>query len=193
MLLWVHKMKLIRADRNSYPRMKMLYSEAFPAIERAPFWLLCRRAKQGRAEFWELMDSNIWVGMAYVVRYQDLAYLFYLAVDSKARGKGYGTRAIEALKKHYLGCRLFLALETLEREAENYEQRLKRHVFYEKCGLTDLHYHIKEASVVYAVMSTGGIVWPEEYKAMIDQYLGWPLRWLIDMSIIEKNQAHDLA
>ena len=179
-------MKLIKASQQAYVQLKKLYTEAFPENERAPFWLLRRRAEQGRAEFWSLMDGEMWAGMAYVVRHQDMAYLFYLAVDSQARGKGYGTKAIEALKEHYKGCRLFLALETLDKTAENYEQRVKRHAFYEKCGLTDLPYHIKEASVVYAVMGIGGNVYPEEYKAMIDQYLGWPIRWLIDMRFVEK-------
>jgi hypothetical protein len=34
-------------------------------------------------------------------------------------------------------------------------------------------------------MGTGGIVEPEEYKALIDPWLGSPLKWLIDMRIIK--------
>ena len=53
--------------------------------------------------------------------------------------------AIEALKKQYHGSRFFLALETLDKAADNYEQRVKRHSFYEKCGLSDMPYKLKEA------------------------------------------------
>ena len=33
-------------------------------------------------------------------------------------------------------------------------------------------------------MGVGGSVQPGEYKAMINRFLGWPLRWLIDMRFI---------
>ena len=178
-------MRLKKAEPADRAWLSELYTGAFPDDERAPFRLLRRRAEQGRAEFWCLMDGETRVGLAYVLRRQDLAYLFYLAVIPGLRGKGYGTQAIAALREHYNGCRLFLALETLDPAAENYAQRVHRHAFYQRCGLKDLPYRLKEASVIYALMGVGGSVQPGEYKAMINRFLGWPLRWLIDMRFIE--------
>lgn len=164
--------ELKKADRAVDQRIRALYREAFPAEERAPYWFLKLRAWQKRADFWSLTDADNWVGMAYVLRHEDLAYLFYLAIDSERRGRGYGTQAMAALQKRYHGCRLFLGLETLDENAKNYAQRVMRHAFYLRCGLVDLPYWLKEAGVVFAIMGTGGKVEPEEYKAMIDEWMG---------------------
>ena len=153
--------------------------------ERAPFCLLARKAEEGRAEFWELYDGEFLAGFAYVVRSRDLAYLFYFAICPELRGKGYGSASLSALKKQYEGCRLFLALETPDASAPNNEQRLKRHAFYQNCGLSDLPYKLKEASVVYSLMGDGGEIAPEEYQEMMDAYLGRFLRRLVDMRFLD--------
>ena len=122
-------MELKATDASIEKQARRLYEEAFPREERAPFRLLLKRARQGKADFWSLTESDEWIGMAYILRGGDLAYLFYLAVAKDKRGCGYGTMAIEALKKQYYGCRLFLALETLDKSASNYDQRVKRRDF----------------------------------------------------------------
>ena len=155
-------MELQRAGRGDYPALKKLYTEAFPAEERAPFWVLTRRARQGRGDFWVLRDGSRFAGLAYVICRADMAYVFYLAVEKEMRGRGLGTQAVRALIRAYEGKRLFLALERLDETAPNYAQRLSRHAFYERCGLRDLPHYIKEANVVYAIMGTGGPIRPEE-------------------------------
>ena len=135
---------------------------------------------------YSLYDGDIWCGMAYMIRFQDLVYIFYFAVDSNLRGSGYGTKAIKAILEKYKGQRVFLALEDWKEEAKNHQQRIKRHNFYQKCGLKNLPYRLKEGSMTYAIMGVNGIVEPDEYKAMVDNYLGWPLRYLIEMKIIKE-------
>ena len=147
--------------------------------------MLMKRAAEGRADFWILSDSGKDVGIAYVIRRDKLVYLFYLAIDRLYRGSGYGTQAVKLILEQYSGCRVFLALEELDPKADNYEQRVKRHDFYLKCGLVDMPYKLKEVSVIHDIMGTGGVVEPEEYKAMIDAWMGWPLKHLFDMRIIK--------
>lgn len=187
------KMQLKQTDRSLDDAVRQLYYEAFPADERQPYWLLRRRALQGRADSWSLVEEDgRWVGLAYVLRQDDLAYLNYLAIDPRARGQGCGTRAIGALRAHYAGCRLFLALEPPDPTADNYRQRVKRHDFYARCGLTDLPHRAKELSVIYDLMGTGGPVAPEEYRALTSRWLGWPMRWLIDMRLVAQDPAPDV-
>ena len=164
-----------------YQNIKRLYKSAFPKEERAPFWLLMRKG----ADFWALYDGEKWVGIAHVVKNEELAYVFYLAICEKDRGKGYGRQAVEALKAHYQGGRLFLALERLDPNAENYEQRVKRHAFYQHCGLSDLPYQLKEASVVYDIMGVGGKVEPEEYRALMEGFMGKLWCRIVDVRIIK--------
>ncbi|MCR4658044.1 MAG: GNAT family N-acetyltransferase [Lachnospiraceae bacterium] len=165
-------------------RLKNLYEEAFPADERAPFWMLKRRAFQYRADFWNLYDNDKWTGLAYVVTHADLAYIFYFAIDKELRGRSYGTAAIKAILEQYPGRRVFLALEDWEEKCENKEQRIKRHNFYLRCGLKDLPYRLQEAGVIYRIMGVGGAVRAEEYKAMIDNYIGWPFKYLVPMHMV---------
>ncbi len=176
---------MVRMNQDAEQEIRKLYTEAFPADERAPFSLMMKRAQQNKADFWILTDKEKQVGMAYVLRQKGLAYLFYLAIHKTLRGQGYGTQAIKTLRDRYAGSRFFLALEIPDPDAANYEQRLKRHDFYLRCGLSDLPYHIKEHTVIYDIMGAGGIVEPEEYKALINSWLGWPMKWLIDMRIIK--------
>lgn len=177
-------MELVRVTRKlkDYRNIKGLYHQAFPSEERAPFNMLMRKAK--RSDFFALYDNEKWIGLAYIVSRGKLAYIFYIAVTPDLRGQGYGTAAMKALIDHYSGCRLFLALEQLDKSADNYEQRLKRHEFYKNCGLSDLPYKIKEGSVVYDIMGVGGKVEPEEYRELIDSYLGWFMKRIVDMRII---------
>lgn len=168
-------------------RIKRLYTEAFPKDEQAPFRLLVNRAKKGKAEMLDLIHHNVWCGMAYTVTYADMVYLFYFAVDAVQRGKGLGSQAIKAILDRYKGKRVFLALEDWNEPSDNTEQRIKRHHFYQNCGLSDLPYKLKEAKMKYAIMGVNGKIEPDEYKALIDNYLGFPLKYLIEMRIIKEQ------
>ncbi len=180
------KLVLAQNSRREYKRIKKLYKEAFPPDERAPFFLLKKRAARKKGDSWNVYDGSKWIGWAYMVTYKDLAYLNYLAIDNSQRGKGYGVYVIEELRKMYAGKKFFLALEQLNKNAENYEQRVKRHAFYERCGLTDLPYKIKEGTVVYSIMGTGETVEPEEYREMMDDFLGGFFTRLIDTRILKE-------
>lgn len=173
-----------KSDRKAF---RNLYLSAFPKEERAPFFLILSRLKTGKAEVLTAYENEKFIGFAYMVCYQDLAYLFYLAVDESIRGKGYGTQILTDLKKHYPNRRIFLAREQLDKSAENYDQRVRRHMFYQKNGFTDLPCQIKEASVIYDVMGIGGNISAQEYEKLMTAWAGKLLSNMIDMRMIEKS------
>lgn len=177
--------KLLDRAMPEYGRVKDLYKSAFPKDERAPFPLLAHKAKMGRAEFLIAFDGDRFVGLAYMVCSDGFAYLFYLAVDKSLRAKGYGSAILSALKKRYSDKTLFLALEELDEAAPNINERKRRREFYEKNGFTGIPYKLKEASVIYDVMSIGGIVTPRDYDELIGRWSGRLLRKIIDMRIID--------
>lgn len=176
--------KYVKSDKK---QVKKLYLTAFPAEERAPFFIMMNREKRGKSEMLVARDKGEFIGFVYMVCDEKLAYLFYLAVDDSKRGQGYGTKIIEALKEKYKGRRLFLAREQLDKSAENYEQRVNRHNFYLHCGFEDLPCCIKEGPVVYDVMGIGGSVTAEEYHSLIKDWAGILLK-IVDMKIIEKQE-----
>lgn len=53
----------------------------------------------------------------------------YLAIDDKARGNGFGSGVLGALKEKYKGRNLFLAIEEIDEKAENYAERINRKKF----------------------------------------------------------------
>ena len=178
-------MELRKITKEEYGRCKALFTEAFPPEERLPFFLVNGAARRGRADFWCLYEAEKWVGIAYVICHKDLAYLFYFAIDAEQRGGGHGSAALAELKRQYAGRRLFLAIEQLDPAAENYAQRLSRHAFYERCGFHDIPHKLKEATVIYSLMGTGGAVQPEEYIELFDAFLGRFIRRLIDTRLME--------
>ena len=93
--------------KETEKQYRALYLSAFPKEERAPWWLLKRRAKQGRAEALAAMDDGRFAGMAYVVTLGDMAYLFYLAVEEGQRGRGTGGKIIAALRERFPDKRIY--------------------------------------------------------------------------------------
>lgn len=180
------KVRNYKHDREIRRKIKIIYENAFPDDEKAPFSLIMRRVKQKKAEILAAYDNGELIGFAYTVCRGNLAYLFYLAVDEKKRGIGYGRKIVEAVKVRYAGKRLFLAREQLDKSAENYAQRISRRNFYIKCGFSDLPCCIKEASVIYDVMGIGGNISAKEYDALITSWAGRIMRKFVDMRIIEK-------
>ena len=126
--------------------------------------------------------------MAYVISYNKLSYVFYLAIDKSMRGKGFGSAVLHALKEKYVGQNVFLAIERIEESAPNYDERVKRKHFYMNNGFVELNCLLREAKVVYEVMgTTEDAVPPEEYKHMMMDYLGAILSRMIKVGISEKR------
>lgn len=178
--------ELRRFDKKSadYKNVKRLYNSAFPADEKAPFWLLMRKLKKDGVDFWAAYSEEKWVGLAYVLSYKSISYLFYLAIDDNARGKGFGSGVLSTLKEKYQGQNLFLAIEEIDEKADNYSERLKRKQFYEKNGFHSLDCKLREASVIYDLLGVGGKVSPKDYSDMFDAYLGKLFKRLVKMEIL---------
>lgn len=178
-------LKQVNKKTADYKKMKELYKKAFPANERAPFFVLSAKAKKPNVDFWGIYTDNKWAGLMYVVNEEELSYIFYFAVSETERGKGCGSGALQVAKEKYAGQKMFLAIEQLDKEAENYSQRVKRKQFYERNGFKDLNLKLKEASVTYDLLGIGGTVEAEKYESLMSKYLGKLLSRLITMRIIK--------
>lgn len=155
-----------------YKQVKALYHNAFPPEERPPFFMLTAKTGSDNVDFWAIYADNKWVGLAYVISKDKLSYLFYLAVSETERGKGYGSAIIRTLRRMYDGQQLFLALETLDESADNYDERVKRRNFYMHNGLVPVDCQITEGGVTYDVMGTSEHLVPEDYIKMMNEYAG---------------------
>lgn len=161
-------------DKKSadYKAIKQLYKTAFPSEERAPYFMLTLRAKQGKGDFCAAYDNTEFVGMVYVISDDALAYVFYLAVSEKHRGAGYGSSILTAVKEKYSDKQIFLAIEELDPSAENYEQRINRKHFYEKNGLSLMNCKLREVNMIYDVMGTGEEIEPARFRQLMRNWIG---------------------
>lgn len=147
---------LHKAKNTDFKQIKQLYNTAFPKDERVvPFYVLKNKAKLGKGELITVKIDGKFVGFASVISHCGISYLFYFAITKDNRGKGYGSVVLSELKKIYKDNILFLAREQLDENADNYNERIKRHNFYLNNGFSDWKCKIKEANVVYDVMGVG--------------------------------------
>lgn len=177
-------MELCKIQEKDYAYVEALLVEAFPPNERPPFQALLDKHKQGAADFWMIREEDRNVGIAYLLTVGDVTYLFYFAVDSTCRGKGYGSKAMKAMLEKYKDTSLLFSIEDYEAEAENAVQRTKRHEFYLRCGLIDLPFKLKGNNMVFAVMSNTDTIGPEKCRAVIEGIMGAPVG---NMEIIMKS------
>lgn len=199
-------LRTVRKGSRDYEQIQKLYRRSFPLAERAPFQQLMRWSDGCRAQMYALYDESAagaedcaeghdncaekrsgcadrhageWVGLAYFVRYRDILYLFYLAIDEKRQGKGYGSALLAAVRRHFADRRVILNIEEVRDTAPNYEERMKRKQFYEKNGFHGMGYTVKELGVVYEMLGMGETVTKEEYIALMRSLIGRFGAWYI--------------
>ncbi len=189
---------LKRADRRlpEYRNIRRLYKTAFPWEERVPFGVLAGRQNREGVDFWAIYESRKtqsgqgivkavnWVGFVYVISYEDLSYVFYFAIDDNCRGKGLGSAALRAVRKKYAGRKLFLAIERIEENAPNLEERIRRKQFYLRNGFEELHCRLREGKMVYEVLGTEGPLSPRRFRTMMWRYFGPVWRRIIFTEIV---------
>lgn len=166
--------------------VKNLYIEAFPPEERAPFGYIKRRHFNGKARMFVASRDGGKIGFAYIIEHNDVVYLLFLAVNGAERGKGYGTEILSLIKDMFKGKRLLIAREPIDENADNNAQRVARHKFYLKNGFTDSDCKIHEAGVTYDVMTVGGDVSPDEYRALITRWTGRFILLFVKMEMTRK-------
>ncbi len=170
-------------DKAEFRHLGRLYRRTFPKGERVPYWLMRRRALQGRAEFLGIHQDGTLVGMAYILQKGDLVYLFYLAIDERFRGRSHGTKALGLILERYSGKRLFLVVEDWEESCGDTDLRLRRRGFYERCGLHYLHCKESDPGGTFDLMGTSDAIEPSEYMDLMLSWTGPLFRHLAKMDI----------
>lgn len=152
-------------------KVDKLYHSAFPIEERTSLEVLVRKANENKGAFLSIYDEDKWVGLTYVITYQDLSYVLYLAIDDTFRGKGYGSQTLELLKIKYPHT-IMLCIEEVEEKYENYKQRLSRKQFYLRNGLKEMGFKYFEADVKYEMLYYGKKLPSKTYDDLMVAYAG---------------------
>lgn len=162
----------IKNNKECGNKVIKLYNEAFPRDERIPIWLLKILARKDKAKFYGIYDNGKFVGLIYNIFYRDIVFVFYLAIDKKTRGQGYGSKVLDSIKQKYSKCRIALCIEPVDKNSNNYGQRIKRKNFYIKNGFKDSNYTIKERNIIYEMLYYNENVILQEFEEMMKIYFG---------------------
>lgn len=159
--------KPITQESRFWKQVNILAKEAFPPEEYLAPSELVKMAQSDHFDFLALLDEDGFVGFMVVMLYENMAYLFFLAIDAASRGKGYGSRAIETLKAEYPDKIHTVDFEMLDDSAPNKQQREKRRSFYLRNGYRETGLFLSYLGVDYEVFCMGEGFDPDSFKAMM--------------------------
>ena len=146
--------KQITKKTTDYKYIKELYHTAFPKYEQSPISLLNKWAKKDNMNFTAYYDNELFCGITFTIELNNNIYILYIAVTENLRSKGYGTKILNYIKNYYNNNTIYLAIEPLDKNADNYEQRLKRYAFYEKNGFYNTKKLVTTGSNFYLILAS---------------------------------------
>lgn len=167
----------IKKNKKYINGAKELYNKAFPKNEQVPFFMLKFLARKGRANFYSIYDDDTFIGLIYIVYYEDIIFVFYLAIDESLRGRGYGSKILDEIKKKYKEYRIVLNIEEIDENSNNNAQRIRRKEFYIRNGFITLDYTVKELNIIYEMLCYSNdegnkYVSKEEYNKLLNNFFG---------------------
>ena len=171
------KLKSI-SDIKILLKVRRLYLDSFPDFERLPFWVLLYKSRKNDSTLNVIYDDEKFVGLTNVAYYEDIVYLFYLAIDPSQQSQGYGSEILHYLKDTYPDKRILLNIEKVEKASENYLQRSKRKKFYELNGFRNANFEVETEAITYEILYSGAPVVRHEYDSLFKSYLNPVLGYL---------------
>ena len=111
-------------------------------------------------------------GFVMAIPYKNMVMVDYLAVSSKIRSRGTGSKMMQEICRYFPGEKIVLLIERLDDTAENKDQRIARRRFYFKNGFTSSNIYITGRSGNMEILNFGGTVSKQEYMDLQQHALG---------------------
>lgn len=151
------ELKLMKPDSPELDRLEEINKQAFPMNEYIPIRDFYQLGQSVRPDVWAMIQDGQPAGFTVLLQHQTCVYIFYLAVDSSARGGGCGSETLRLLPELYPGCQIVVDFEVVTPTATNNDQRIRRTGFYRRNGfhMTTLHLFYMQDEFVAAWMGNG--------------------------------------
>jgi len=162
----------ISRKSKNFQAVQNLINSAFPPSEQAPMWFLLHRARKEHIKFSTYYKENALIGITYMVVYNQICYVIYLAVDNTVQSKGYGTQILNCIKSAYPNNRIILGIEVEDEHAENNIQRIKRRQFYARNGFSSSGILMKFRDVPFDLLIYNGQCTTKEFFKLHSKFLG---------------------
>lgn len=156
-------------ESEALSEVKEIYQTSFPSYQQMDFDTLVDETEEERNHFYGVYDGETLCGMTYVEKEDGMLYVKYLAVSSKVRSQGYGSKILQGLKETFADSIIFLDIETVDGEFENSAQREKRQAFYFKNGFVETNYHLLEDGETYDLLASSTDFSIEGFKAFMSR------------------------
>ena len=151
-------------------KIKHLFEHAFPPVERPTFDGLLRFPHH---EMYGVEDNNTFIGLIDLIKYNDILYIFFLAIKKTFRGKGYGSKILQDINNKYgKDYRIFLLAENPDELCDNKEERIKRISFYNHNGFILSDIEVIEFEVNYRILYLRELVKKDEFLSTMKYLLG---------------------
>ena len=158
----------LKADLQVSKFIEPLYIKSFPLDEQVPFDILKNQALKPISDLIAVFDHKIFIGLLSLVYFEDIVFIWYLAIEESKRNLGYGSKILQEIQSKYEDRRIILNIE----ECLNDKDKLKRKAFYLKNGFKECAYKTMEYGVRYEMLYSHGFVTYEEYARMMINYSG---------------------
>lgn len=157
-------MKIVKFKPEYYNQVSEIYEKSFPIEER--YITLDKMIKQENTELYCLVDKEAVFGFVYLLFYQNMIFILYLAVNSDNRSKGYGSYILKWCLNKYMDKNIYLNIEEVKKDVKDYETRLKRLKFYLKNDFFISSYISKEETESFNILSNNKDIDIEQYKEL---------------------------
>ena len=145
----------INSGNANDKRLRQLYETAFPVQEQIPYEDIIDLLDVMDIDYTAYYDGEDLVGFTMVLRLPRYNWGWYFAVKESLRGKGIGQNILSMVLDRYHGQRPFVIdIESpLQPDAQNPEQRRRRHAFYKRNGLKDTPTSRTYEGITYTIMT----------------------------------------
>lgn len=127
--------KAITPHLSDYKEIGAFMKRVFPKEELMSMGLINIITKMKKYNFNAYYDGDLFVGIIFTIDSKDTLFVFYIAVNDEIHSKGYGSQLLNILFEKYPEKSVTLFIETMDdKNATNYDQRVKRLAFYERNG-----------------------------------------------------------
>ena len=164
-------MKVVKFNNKYYKQVNEIYKTSFPKEERySSLNKLISYTKRNSAELYCLINCKTVYGFIYAIKYKNMIFILYLAINNKKRSCGNGSYLLRWYLEKYCDKSIYLNIDKINENAIDYNIRKKRLKFYEKNSLYLTHYLSCEKDNIFNILSTKQKFNVKEYK-LLDKFI----------------------
>ena len=141
-----------------------LFVSAFPSNERPTPDIYFDGFDHSDNILYGFYEDDKFIGFSSLVFFEDIAYIFFLAVNDNYRHQGYGSKILSMIKDMYHDYVILLCYEEVDPKYDDYDLRKKREQFYLKNGFISNDIKTNEFGVIFQTAYYG------KHKVSFKQY-----------------------